>query len=126
MSKVRTIDDDGDAMLAPGDTLVVSMAQMSDSQMTDSATAQRKPAQQIIAIADGAMHRPGYAVLSDTDINAKQAAYNAYERRMATAFKDVPTLTDKKVEPTAIKAADSREQMYAEVERRLRDAWRHA
>ena len=122
MTKVRTIDDKGDNTLADGETLVVSMMQMSDAAMV-----QRKPVAHQIVVADAPspylLHKPGFAQLSDAE---------KYDGHLTDAYKAPPPVDLNAAQTVAIAAAvtaahtpRSVEQAHAAYASRISQAWRN-
>jgi hypothetical protein len=69
-----------------------------------------------------AMHRPGYATLTDADRAAREQAHDARDKRLVDAWKSPPAVDTAQIQkpaPTSpqLSAADQRDA-------RLRDAWR--
>jgi hypothetical protein len=108
--------EDDDRIAKDGEVVRVPMMMMTDSSVPRATAASQ--------ITDGAQHRPGFAAINDADITTRQTAYDAYQKRLTSAYKDPPPLAEVNAIATVKPSAGN--DFYQTYDSTVSERWRAA
>jgi hypothetical protein len=108
------LEDDEDKIARDGEIIRVSMFAMDSTQRQVAAC---------FPLADGVKHQPGYAQLSDAELDARQAMYDRADQKLSERWKNPPALAGVTASKPATPPGDQ-PTAYDAYDRRITERWK--